>query len=66
MFRYMYDLGGSRRPITADMPTSKTTKVERGEIVKITNGKVVRASPGSYLGVANETHSGVYAVQNLH
>jgi len=58
MFKFLYDISGFNRSLTADMPIEKTAKIEKGQIVKISLGKVVNASPGSYLGVANETHTG--------
>ena len=58
MFKFMYDISGFNHALTMDMPIDKATDIRKGQLVRVTSGKIVCRQGGPYLGVANETHTG--------
>ena len=58
MFKFMYNLSGSNRSLTLDMPINKATNIKKGQLVRVTKGKIDTENVAPYLGIANETHTG--------
>ena len=64
MFKFMHNLSGSNRSLTLDMPIAKATNIKKGQLVRISKGKIVTEAVIPYLGVANETHTGEHDTFN--
>jgi len=64
MFKFMYNLSGSNRSLTLDMPIAKATNIKKGQLVRISKGKIAIEAVNPYLGISNETHTGEHDTFN--